>query len=63
MMPSFIGRPLKDCITYCNKNGLEFIVKYNSCTKDEENLTDFVIKTYMEENKLIIVASKFKIEV
>ena len=63
MMPSFTGRPLKDCIKKRKKNGLEFIVKYNSCTKDEENLTDFVIKTYMEENKLIIVASKFKIEV
>lgn len=63
MMPSFIGKPLKDCVDYCNNNGLEYVVNYNTYTENEPNLKDFVVKTSLKNNKVIIVASKFKLEV
>ena len=65
MMPSFIGKPLKECIEFCNNNNIKYSVEYNSLTKiDEKLLTAFVVKvTTIKKNEVKIVASKFKLEV
>lgn len=65
-MSSFIGRPLKECIEYCRKNKIEFVIEFNSLTTncDEKLLEDFVVKIeQVNQNSIKIIASKFKIEV
>ena len=63
-MQSFIGKPLSDCVAYCKENNLEFSVIINSNLKEnEQGYKDFVVSVKEEKGKVIIIASKFKIEV
>ena len=65
-MPSFIGEPLQNCIDFCIKNKIAYVVEYNSLTDncDKSVLKDFVVKIEQTNNNSIkIIASKFKIEV